>query len=236
MRRCGYGSKKDVKPWLKEQWCIPTVSSEYVAAMEDVLDVYALPLDPNRPQVCFDERPIQLIGDVYEPLPAQPGPARRYDYEYERHGTANLFVMCQPLTGWREVKVTDQRTKIDFAHCMKDLVDVHFPRAEVIRIVLDNLNTHTPGAVYEAFEPQEARRILRRLEFHYTPKHGSWLNIAEIEIAILSRQCLKRRIGTVAYLQHITRCWTQRRNEQKATINWDFDVTKARTTLSHLYP
>jgi hypothetical protein len=212
------------------------VSSEYVAAMEDVLDVYALPLDLNRPQVCFDERPVQLIGDVYEPLPAQPGQARRYDYEYERHGTANLFVMCQPLTGWREVKVTNQRTKVDFAHCMKDLVDVHFPDADIIRVVLDNLNTHTPGALYEAFEPQEARRILRKLEFHYTPKHGSWLNMAEIEISILSRQCLKQRIGTGDDLQHVTRRWTQRRNEQKATIKWDFDVTKARTKLKHLYP
>jgi hypothetical protein len=204
--------------------------------MEDVLDVYALPLDPRRPQVCFDERPAQLIEDVYEPLPPQPGQARRYDYEYERHGTVNLFVMCQPLAGWREVKVTDHRKKVDFAHCMKDLVDVHFPDAEVIRIVLDNLNTHTPGALYGAFEPHEARRILRKLEFHYTPKHGSWLNMAEIEIAILSRQCLKQRIGTMERLQATTAIWTQRRNEQEAMINWQFDVTKARTKLARLYP
>ena len=204
--------------------------------MEDVLDVYTLPLDPNRPQVCFDERPVQLIKDVYEPLPAQPGQVRRYDYEYERNGTANLFVMCQPLAGWRDVKVTDRRTKVDFAHCMKDLVDVHFPDVEVIRVVLDNLNTHTPGALYEAFEPQEARRILRKLEFHYTPKHGSWLNMAEIEIAILSRQCLKQRIGTVVHLQQITQSWMLRRNEQTAMIDWDFNVTKARTKLAHLYP
>ncbi len=204
--------------------------------MEDVLDVYTLPLDPRRPQVCFDERPVQLIEDVYEPLPAQPGQARRYDYEYERNGTANLFVMCQPLAGWREVKVTDHRKKVDFAHCMKDLVDVHFPDAEVICIVLDNLNTHTPGALYEAFEPHEARRILRKLEFHYTPKHGSWLNMAEIEIAILSRQCLKQRIGTMERLQATTAIWTQRRNEQEAMINWQFDVTKARTKLARLYP
>jgi hypothetical protein len=236
MKQCGCGSKKDVKPWLKEQWCIPTISSEYVAAMEDVLDVYARPLDPKRPQICFDERPVQLIGEVYEPLPAKPGQVRRYDYEYERNGTANLFVMCQPLTGWREVKVTDQRTKTDFAHCMKDLVDVYFPEVEVIRIVLDNLNTHTPGALYEAFEPQEARRILRKLEFHYTPKHGSWLNMAEIEISVLSRQCLKQRVGTTDHLLHVTQKWTQRRNAQKATINWDFDVTKARSKLKHLYP
>lgn len=204
--------------------------------MEDVLDVYALPLDPQHPQVCFDERPVQLVSDVYEPLPAQPGQARRYDYEYERQGTANLFVMCQPLAGWREVKVTDQRKKVDFAHCMKDLVDLHFPDATVIRVVLDNLNTHTPGALYEAFPPAEARRILRKLEFHYTPKHGSWLNMAEIEISILSRQVLKQRIGSVSRLMEATALWTQRRNDQQATIDWQFDVTKARTKLAHLYP
>jgi hypothetical protein len=204
--------------------------------MEDVLDVYALPLDPQQPQVCFDERPVQLVSDVYEPLPAQPGQARRYDYEYERQGTANLFVMCQPLAGWREVKVTDQRKKVDFAHCMKDLVDVHFPDATVIRVVLDNLNTHTPGALYEAFPPAEARRILRKLEFHYTPKHGSWLNMAEIEISILSRQVLKQRIGSVSHLREATAPWTQHRNDQQATINWQFDVTTARTKLAHLYP
>lgn len=204
--------------------------------MEDVLEVYALAFDPRYPQVCFDERPVQLLGEVYQRLPAAPGQVRRYDYEYERKGTANLFVMCQPLAGWREVKVTDQRQKVDFAHCMKDLVDIHFPEAEVIRVVLDNLNTHTPGALYEAFEPQEARRILCKLEFHYTPKHGSWLNMAEIEISILSRQSLKQRIGAVDHLQQVTHTWTQRRNDQRATINWQFDVTKARTKLAYLYP
>lgn len=204
--------------------------------MENVLDGYALPLNPNRPQVCFDERPVQLIGDVYEPLPAQPGQVRRYDYESERNGTAHLVVIGQPLVGWRDVKVTNPRTKVDFAHCMKDRVDVHFPDAEVIRVVLDNLNTHTPGALYDAFEPQEARRILRKLEVHYTPKHGAWLNMAEIEIAILSRQCLNQRIGTVDHLQQVTQSWTQRRNGQQTRIDWDFEVTKARTKLAHLYP
>lgn len=212
------------------------MSSEYVANMEDVLDVYALPFDPNYPQVCFDERPVQLLEDVYEPIPAQPGQVRRYDYEYERNGTANLFVMCQPLAGWRSVKTTERRTKIDFAHCMKDLVDIHFTDAEMIRVVLDNLNTHTPGALYEAFEPKEARRILRKLDFHYTPKHGSWLNMAEIEISILSRQCLKQRVGSIDKLQLVTQSWTQQRNEQQAKINWEFDVTKARTKLARLYP
>lgn len=204
--------------------------------MEDVLEVYALPLDPKRPQVCFDERPVQLLGEIYEPLPAQPGQVRRYDYEYERLGTANLFVMCQPLAGWRAVKATDQRQKVDFALCMKELVDVHFPQAELIRVVLDNLNTHTPGALYEAFEPHEARRILRKLEFHYTPKHGSWLNMAEIEISILSRQVLKQRIASLDCLAHLTRTWAQRRNALKATLDWQFDVSKARTKLAHLYP
>jgi len=221
---------------LKKQWCIPTVGSEYVANMEDVLDLYALPLDPKQPQVCFDERPVQLLGDVYDSLPTQPGRVRRYDYEYERKGSANLFMMCQPLAGWRMVKATQRRTKVDFAHCMKDLVDIHFPDADLIRVVLDNLNTHTPGALYEAFEPKEARRILRKLAFHYTPKHGSWLNMAEIEISILSRQCLKQRIDSHEKLHAVTQSWTTRRNQQQATINWDFDVTMARTKLARLYP
>lgn len=204
--------------------------------MEDVLDLYALPLDPNYPQVCFDERPVQLLSDVYEPLAAKPGQVRRYDYEYERNGSANLFVMCQPLVGWRVVKTTERRTKVDFAHCMKELVDVHFPDAEQIRVVLDNLNTHTAGALYEAFEPMEARRILRKLEFHYTPKHGSWLNMAEIEISILSRQCLKQRVDSLAKLRWVTQCWTKQRNQQQAKINWLFDLTEARTKLARLYP
>lgn len=204
--------------------------------MEAVLDLYAEPLDTRYPQVCFDERPVQLLGDVYAPVPAQAARKRRIDYEYERHGTANLFVMCQPLAGWRAVKVTEQRKKVDFAHCMQELVDVHFPEAETIRVVLDNLNTHTPGALYEAFEPAEARRLLRKLEFHYTPKHGSWLNMAEIEISILSRQCLKQRIASLNHLKRLTTCWTHQRNEATAKINWCFDVSQARTKLAWLYP
>ncbi len=221
---------------MKKQWCIPTVGSEYVANMEDVLDLYALPHDTEHPQVCFDERPVQLLGEVNETIAAKPGQKRRYDYEYKRNGTANLFVMCQPLVRCREVKVTERSTKIDFAHCMKELVDVHFPGVKIIRVVLDNLNTHTFGALYEAFEPEEARRIARKLEFHYTPKHGSWLNMAEIEISILSRQCLKQRVDSNNKLQWVTQKWTERRNEQQAKINWDFDVTKARTKLARLYP
>jgi len=204
--------------------------------MEDVLDLYAQAYDPRYPQVCFDERPVQLLGDVLAPLPLRPGQARRYDHEYVRKGTANLFVMCQPLTGWREVKATHHRKKTDFAMCMRELVDVHFPDAERIRVVLDNLNIHTPAALYEAFPPDEAWRILQKLEFHYTPNHGSWLNMAEIEISVLARQCLKQRIDSFPRLQQITQWWTAQRNEQAAKINWCFDVSKARTKLARLYP
>jgi len=204
--------------------------------MEDVLDLYAEPLQPQRPVVCFDERPVQLLSDTREPFVMQPGQVRRYDYEYKREGTANLFMMCQPLAGWREVKATQQRKKVDFAACMRELVDVHFPYAEVIRVVLDNLNTHTPAALYEAFAPDEARRILRKLEFHFTPKHGSWLNMAEIEISILSRQCLKQRVSSLEKLAVISRKWTAARNTQQAKINWCFDVTQARIKLARLYP
>lgn len=204
--------------------------------MEDVLDLYAEPFQPWRPVVCFDERPVQLLSDIRDPLPMRPGQVKRYDYEYQREGTANLFVMCQPLAGWREVKATTQRKKVDFAQCMQELVDVHFPYAQVIRVVLDNLNTHTPAALYEAFAPEEARRILRKLEFHFTPKHGSWLNMAEIEISILSRQCLKQRVSSRVQLADVSRKWTTARNAQQAKINWCFDVTHARTKLARLYP
>lgn len=204
--------------------------------MEDVLDLYAEPFQPWRPVVCFDERPVQLLSDTHDPLPMQAGRTRRYDYEYKREGTANLFVMCQPLAGWREVKATQQRKKVDFARCMQELVDVHFPYAEVIRVVLDNLNIHSPAALYDAFTPEQAWRILRKLEFHYTPKHGSWLNMAEIEILILSRQCLKRRVASLTQLADVSRTWTDARNTQQARIHWCFDVTQARTKLARLYP
>jgi hypothetical protein len=225
-----------LKPWQKEQWCIPKVSSEFVWRMEDVLDLYALPYDPAYPQVCFDERPVQLLDNVIEPLPTRPGYKRRFDYEYHREGTCNLFMMFQPLQGWRHVKVTERRTKLDFAHCMKDLVDIHFPTATCIRVVLDNLNTHTFASLYEAFEPAEARRIARKLEFHFTPKHGSWLNMVEIELSILSRQCLKRRIPDQAILRTEVNAWADYRNAQQATIDWRFSVHDARTKLLSLYP
>lgn len=204
--------------------------------MEDVLDLYAEPFKPWQPVICFDERPCQLLADTREAIPMQPGQPKRYDYEYERHGTCNLFMMCQPLAGWRQVKITPRRTKMDFAECLRELVDVHFPHAEVIRVVLDNLNTHTPGALYEAFAPQEARRLLRKLEFHYTPKHGSWLNMAEIEISVVSRQCLKQRLADQSQLHQATATWSATRNEHKAMIHWRFDVHQARTKLARLYP
>lgn len=204
--------------------------------MEDVLDLYAEPYDPQYPPVCVDEGPVQLLADKRPPLPPQPGQPRRYDYEDARQGTANLFILCQPLTGWRELKATLQRKQPDFAQGMKDLVDLHFPEAECIQVVLDNLKTHSPSSLYAAFPPDEARRILRKLAFHYTPKHGSWLNMAEIEISILSRQCLKQRIGSFEQLQTVVHWWTQQRNTQTAKIHWCFDLSKARPKLSRLYP
>lgn len=204
--------------------------------MEDVLDLYAEPYDPKRPQVCFDEVSFQLIIEKRLPLPIRPGQPERFDYEYKRNGTRNLFMFFQPLAGWRHVKVTEHRTKVDFAHCMKDLVDVFFLDADVIRIVLDNLNTHTPAALYEAFKPAEAKRILNRLEFHYTPKHGSWLDMAEIEIGILSRQCLDRRIPDEDTLQREIAAWETSRNEQRATVEWRFTSSDARVKLERLYP
>lgn len=204
--------------------------------MEDVLDLYAEPYNPRYPQVCFDEVPYQLVGETRTPLPMQPGKPQRYDYEYKRKGTCNLFVFFQPLAGWRHVKVTERRTKRDFAQCMKEMVDVHFPDADKIRVVLDNLNTHTPAALYEAFDPAEARRLVQKLEFHYTPKHGSWLNMAEIEISVLTAQCLDRYIPDVTSLDREVTAWQNERNTQKASVDWRFTTIKARDKLKHLYP
>jgi DDE superfamily endonuclease len=225
-----------VKPWLKEQWCIPTVSAEYVWRMEDVLDLYAAPDEPLRPQVCFDELPYQLVSEVRTPLPAAPGQVERYDYEYHREGTCNLFVVFAPQRGWRHAAVTERRTAVDFAGQMKWLVDEAFPEAEVIRVVLDNLSTHTPAALYEAYEAAEARRIVEKLEFHYTPKHGSWLNMVEIELGVLSRQCLERRLGSIERVRQEVAAWEQQRNAARARVNWRFKITDARIKLSHLYP
>lgn len=204
--------------------------------MEDVLDLYAEPYKPWQPVVCLDERPCQLVADTLEPLPRQPGRAKRVDYEYERRGVCNTFMLLQPLAGWREVKVTERRTKQDFAYVLRDLVDVHFPHAEKIRVVLDNLNIHTLATLYEVFPPAEARRLVSRLEFHHTPKHASWLNMAEIEFSVMVGQCLKRRIPDQAALTAELAAYTARRNQHQASIHWQFDVQQARTKLGKLYP
>jgi len=214
----------------------PKENADFVCAMEEVLELYHEPYDPLRPVVCFDEGTKQLIGETRTPLPLQPGEPVRYDYEYERHGTCNLFMFFEPLRSWRHVDVTDRRTLIDFAHCMKDLVDRWYPDAECIRVVQDNLNTHKPAALYEAFPPQEARRILERLEFHYTPKHGSWLNMAEIELNVLSGQCLDRRIPHKQTLITEVAAWERKRNARNATVNWQFTTQDARIKLRSLYP
>lgn len=205
--------------------------------MEDVLDLYEEPYDPNKPVVCFDELPYQLVAETRTPMAAKPGRPRRYDYEYERRGTANLFAVFEPKAGWRHLDVTERRTALDFASQMQALVDEHYPRAEKVRLVLDNLNTHTPAALYRAFEPKEARRrILRKLEFHYTPKHGSWLNQVEIEFSVLSRQCLSGRIPDKETLAQESGAWEQERNEAGATVDWRFTAEDARQKLERLYP
>lgn len=204
--------------------------------MEDVLDLYAEPHDPLKPTICFDECPYQMVSETRTPIPAQPGQVQRYDYEYKREGTCNLFMFAEPQQGWRQVAVTDRRTTMDFAQCMKDLVDVYYPHADVIRVVLDNLNTHTLAALYEAFEPAEARRIVRKLEFHDTPKHGSWLNMAEVEFAVLSTQSLGRRLGNVQVVQNEIAAWERQRNAAHAVVNWRFTIQVARVKLEHLYP
>jgi len=204
--------------------------------MEDVLDLYTEPYDPKRPKVNFDETSKQLIEEKREPLPAKAGRAQRYDYEYKRNGTRNLFMICEPQAGWRHIAITKRRTKVDFAQQMKWLVDERYPDAEVIRVVLDNLNTHKIASLYEAFEPAEARRIAKKLEFHPTPKHGSWLNMAEIELSILERQCLDRRIADEETLKREVAAWEQQRNEAKETIDWRFSITDAREKLKRLYP
>ena len=204
--------------------------------MEDVLDQYHLPLDPDAPLVCMDETSKQLVAETRQPIPASPGHPRRYDYEYERNGVANLFMFTEPLTGWRWVKVTERRTRKDWAEAVKTLLDLRYPKARVVRLVMDNLNTHSIGSLYEAFEPEEARRLARRLEIHYTPKHGSWLNIAEIELSVLTTQCLDRRIESRANLEKEVRAWQDARNESTKGVDWQFTTDDARVKLRRLYP
>jgi transposase len=225
-----------LQPWRQKMWCVPRIDGEYVARMEDVLDLYAEAPDPKRPVVCFDESPTQLIGELRRPLPPEPGQVARYDYEYRRNGTANLFVALDAHRPWRKVKVTERRTAADFAACMRELAEVDFPRAERIRVVMDNLSTHTPGALYETFPAPEAHRILRRLEFHFTPKHASWLNMAETEIGVLRRQCLDRRIGERVRLEHEIAAWERERNAAGARVRWMFTTEKARTKMGRAYP
>jgi len=212
------------------------MSGDFVAAMEDVLALYAMPYDERYPTVCLDEKPVVMHAEVRERLPLAPGHVERRDYEYERHGTANLFVLVEPLAGWRHVQVTAQRTKRDYAEVLRYLAEERYPDAECICVVQDNLNTHTAGALYETFPPQQARRILSRLEFHYTPKHGSWLNQAEIEISIFERGCLSRPVPDTPTLERRVSALEDERNARRATIEWQFTNRQARVKLKRLYP
>ncbi len=218
-------------------WCIPPKhNAAFVCAMENVLEVYQRPYDPKRPVVCMDETSKQLVKETREPLAAEPGGVRRFDYEYERNGVANVFLFCEPLQGRRRVRVTDRRTKVDWARQIKELVDVEYPDADRITLVMDNLNTHTLASLYEGFEPWEARRLIERLEPVYTPKHGSWLNIAEIELNVLDRQCLDRRIPDKPTLTKQIGVWETERNAAASQVNWRFTTDDARIKLKRLYP
>jgi len=204
--------------------------------MEDVLEVYKRPYDPQRPVVCLDETSKQLIGEVATPVPVAPGQVAHYDYEYVRNGVANLFMIFEPLAGQREVEVTDRRTKKDYGRCLRKIADEMYPQVEIIVLVQDNLNTHSPASLYETFEPMEARRLMNRFEVHYTPKHGSWLDMAEIELGILGRQCLSRRIDNVNDLRRETKAWATERNSADTKVNWQFTTADARIKLRRLYP
>ena len=204
--------------------------------MEDVLDVYHRPQSPENPLVCMDESSKQHVMETRQPIETEPGQIERYDYAYERNGVSNLFMLFAPFEGWRHVAVTDRRTKVDFASCIKDLLTMYYPDAEIVTIVMDNLNTHHPSSLYEAFEPAEAKSLLERCDFHYTPKHGSWLNMAEIEFSALQRQCLGRRIPDQETLRKEITAWEERRNEQEVTVNWRFTTADARIRLKRLYP
>ena len=204
--------------------------------MEDVLELYHEPYDPKRPVICMDEQPRQLLKETRRPIPARRGQSARYDYEYERAGTANLFLFCEPLAGWRHVEVTERRTRLDWAHQVRRLLESDYPQAERVRLVLDNLNTHGAGSLYEAFEPTEARRLAKRLELHHTPKHGSWLNIAEVELSALTKQSLNRRIPDRRALCRQTQAWARQRNAKQKGVDWQFTTDDARIKLTRLYP
>lgn len=222
---------------MSKQWCIPPkANAEFVWKMEDVLEVYKRPYDPRRPVVCLDETSKQLIGEVRKPVPAAPGQVAHYDSEYVRNGVANLFMLFEPLAGRRDVEVTERRTKKDYAQCLRQLSDELYPQAEIIVLVQDNLNTHSPASLYEAFPPGEAQRLTERFEFHYTPKHGSWLDMAEIELGILGRQCLTRRLENIDTLRKETKAWEKSRNQAETKVNWQFTTADARIKLRRLYP
>ncbi len=226
-----------MKPWQQEMWCIPPKSNaEFVCAMENVLAVYTRPYDETRPVVCFDEKSKQLVEEVCTPIPAAPGRAACHDYEYVRNGTANLFMLVEPLRGWRRVDVTTRRTKLDFARQMKELVDIHYPDAAKITLVMDNLNTHRLSCLYEAFTPAEARRLIEKIEVVHTPKHGSWLNMAECELSVLEKQCLGERIGDEGTLRVRVHVWDGDRNHRSKNIDWQFRTTNARIKLRRRYP
>ncbi|WP_323697065.1 IS630 family transposase [Thiorhodovibrio litoralis] len=229
--------KNALQPHRRKCWVIPPgEDAAFVAQMEDVLEVYRRPYDPKKPVVCIDEQPTQLIAETRQPLPMQPGQPERYDYEYERAGTAVNFMITEPLGQWRKVSVRETKTAIDLAQEIKTLLDVDYPDAEKVVIVWDNLNTHTPASLYKAFPPEEARRLIERLEIHYTPKHGSWLDIAEIELSVMTKQCLDRRIGDIETLRRETAAWAEQRNEAQIGVDWQFTNDKARVKLKHLYP
>lgn len=226
-----------MKPWRKQMWCIPPEQdAEFVCAMENVLEVYHRPYDPKRPVVCMDETSKQLVKETRVPQPAAPGRVTRFDYEYERNGTANVFMLVEPLRGWRKANITDRRTRVDWAEQIKELVDVHYSRASKVTLVMDNLNTHHVSSLYEAFAPAEARRLIDKLEVVYTPKHGSWLNIAEIELGVLNRQCTGARIGEKSELIEKADAWERRRNSATKKIDWQFTTADARIKLRRLYP
>ncbi|HYS89746.1 MAG TPA: IS630 family transposase [Bradyrhizobium sp.] len=229
--------KNTLQPHRRQHWVIPPkANSAFVAGMEDVLAVYTRPRDPDRPLVCLDETSKQLTAETRVPIPMKPGRPARFDYEYERNGTANLFMMFAPLEGWRHVKVTDRHTAVDYAHVLKDLADIHFANAKTIVLVQDNLNIHSKASLYEAFPAAEARRLVERFEWHYTPKHGSWLDLAESELGVLSSQCLDRRIPDKPTLIDEIAAWEHDRNVRHTKANWHFTTANARIKLRHLYP
>jgi DDE superfamily endonuclease len=233
----GSSKKNELKPWLKEQWCIPPkANAAFVYHMEDVLSVYQRPYDERFPQVCLDELSKQLLKDKRAGLPVRPGEVEKEDYEYEREGVCNVFVACEPLAGKRFTKTTQRRTKVDWAEFVRDLIEVQYPQAEKIILVQDNLNTHSCASFYEAFAPEEAWRLAQKLEIHYTPKHGSWLNMAEIELSVLARQCLNARIDSIEEVRKQVQAWQDERNSAQVGVNWRFRTADARIKLKRLYP